>query len=60
MCIFIFDFFIPAGIIFFAYIFIVKAIFAHEATMRAQAKKMNVANLRSNVSTSGLMYAPKV
>ncbi|XP_071516834.1 compound eye opsin BCRH1-like [Panulirus ornatus] len=46
--IFVFDFFLPASIITCSYIFIVKAIFAHEAAMRAQAKKMNVSNLRSN------------
>ena len=48
--IFVFDFFLPAAIIIFSYAFIVKAIFAHEAAMRAQAKKMNVTTLRSNVS----------
>nr|AMH38606.1 opsin Rh1 [Platyeriocheir formosa] len=48
ICIFIFDFFLPASVIVFSYVFIVKAIFAHEAAMRAQAKKMNVTNLRSN------------
>jgi len=48
VAIFVFDFFLPAAVIIFSYIFIVKAIFAHEAGMRAQAKKMNVTNLRSN------------
>nr|ADQ01809.1 opsin protein [Leptuca pugilator] len=48
VCIFVFDFFLPAAVIVFSYIFIVKAIFAHEAAMREQAKKMNVTNLRSN------------
>ncbi|XP_042242661.1 compound eye opsin BCRH1-like isoform X1 [Homarus americanus] len=48
IAIFIFDFFLPASIIICSYVFIVKAICAHEAGMRAQAKKMNVSNLRSN------------
>ncbi|XP_050738699.1 compound eye opsin BCRH1-like [Eriocheir sinensis] len=48
MCIFFFDFIFPAAVIVFSYVFIVKAIFAHEAAMREQAKKMNVTNLRSN------------
>ncbi|KAK3882233.1 hypothetical protein Pcinc_013373 [Petrolisthes cinctipes] len=52
MCIFIFDFFLPAGIIIISYVFIVKAIYAHEEAMRAQAKKMNVTNLRSNEADS--------
>ena len=33
--------------ILYYYSFIVKAVWAHEATMRAQAKKMNVESLRS-------------
>ncbi|XP_064091261.1 compound eye opsin BCRH1-like [Macrobrachium nipponense] len=48
MCITFFDFVFPALIIVFSYVFIVKAIFAHEKAMREQAKKMNVSNLRSN------------
>merc|ERR1712071_269239 len=48
MCIFFFDYLFPASVIVFSYVFIVKAIFAHEAGMREQAKKMNVTNLRSN------------
>jgi len=48
LCMIIFDFTLPCSIIIFSYVFIVKAIFAHEAAMRAQAKKMNVTNLRSN------------
>ncbi|XP_045137350.1 compound eye opsin BCRH2-like [Portunus trituberculatus] len=50
--IFIFEYFLPGGIIIISYVFIVKAIFAHEAAMRAQAKKMNVATLRSGESDS--------
>jgi len=38
---------LPLLTIVFAYLFIVKAIVAHESAMRAQAKKMNVSNLRS-------------
>jgi len=47
-CIIIFDFCLPCFIIILCYVQIVKAIFAHEAAMREQAKKMNVTNLRSN------------
>jgi len=52
MAIFTFDFVIPCSTIVFAYIFIVKAIVAHESAMRAQAKKMNVTNLRSNADAN--------
>jgi len=52
MCIIFFDFCLPATIISFSYVFIVKAIFAHEAAMRQQAKKMNVSNLRTNEAES--------
>jgi len=48
LCIIFFDFCFPCAIIVFSYVFIVKAIFAHEEAMRQQAKKMNVTNLRSN------------
>jgi len=41
------SFIVPLSTILFAYIFIVKAVVAHESSMRAQAKKMNVTNLRS-------------
>ena len=34
------------------YSFIVKAVWAHEAGMKAQAKKMNVESLRNNAITS--------
>merc|ERR1712215_271130 len=44
---FVFCYCIPLATILYAYFFIVKAVVAHEAAMRAQAKKMNVANLRS-------------
>merc|ERR1711915_479118 len=38
---------LPLLTIIYSYVFIVKAIVAHESAMRAQAKKMNVSNLRS-------------
>lgn len=44
---FVFCYCIPLSIILYAYVFIVKTVVAHEAGMRAQAKKMNVKDLRS-------------
>jgi len=44
---FVFCYCIPLSTIIYAYFFIVKAVVAHESAMRAQAKKMNVANLRA-------------
>jgi len=38
----------PLSCICYFYVFIVKAIVAHESAMREQAKKMNVTNLRSS------------
>nr|ANN11833.1 long wavelength sensitive opsin 2 [Chrysochroa saundersii tonkinensis]APY20581.1 long wavelength sensitive opsin 2 [Chrysochroa saundersii tonkinensis] len=43
----IFVYFLPLSIIIYAYWFIVQAVAAHEKSMREQAKKMNVATLRS-------------
>jgi len=43
----IFDYFLPLLIIVGSYIMIVKAIWAHEEAMRAQAAKMNVKSLRT-------------
>nr|ANN11840.1 long wavelength sensitive opsin 1 [Steraspis amplipennis]APY20667.1 long wavelength sensitive opsin 1 [Steraspis amplipennis] len=43
----IFCYFLPLGIIIYAYWYIVQAVAAHEKSMREQAKKMNVATLRS-------------
>ncbi|GFG37536.1 hypothetical protein Cfor_09588 [Coptotermes formosanus] len=40
-------YFLPLFIIIYSYWFIVKAVAAHEKQMREQAKKMNVASLRS-------------
>jgi len=46
--IYITDFVVPLVIIVYSYFFIVQAIFSHENSMREQARKMNVSNLRSN------------
>ncbi|CAH1999008.1 unnamed protein product [Acanthoscelides obtectus] len=43
-----FVYFIPLFTIIYAYFFIVQAVAAHEKNMREQAKKMNVASLRSS------------
>lgn len=43
-----FAFCLPLTIIIICYMYIVKAVFAHEKGMREQAKKMNVASLKSN------------
>lgn len=43
----IFCYFLPLFIIVYSYTFIVQAVAAHEKNMREQAKKMNVASLRS-------------
>lgn len=44
----IFVYFLPLITIIYAYFFIVQAVAAHEKSMRDQAKKMNVASLRSS------------
>nr|CAH7716983.1 unnamed protein product [Callosobruchus chinensis] len=44
----IFVYFTPLFTIIYAYFFIVQAVAAHEKSMREQAKKMNVASLRSS------------
>nr|BAQ54853.1 opsin, long-wavelength sensitive type [Anax parthenope] len=44
----LFVYWIPLLTIIYAYFFIVKAVSAHEKQMREQAKKMNVASLRSS------------
>ena len=44
---YIFNYFIPMFMISIFYFSIVKAIVAHEANLKTQAKKMNVENLRS-------------
>nr|BAQ54819.1 opsin, long-wavelength sensitive type [Tanypteryx pryeri] len=43
----IFCYWFPLIVIIYSYTFIVQAVAAHEKTMREQAKKMNVASLRS-------------
>lgn len=50
----IFVYFLPLFLIIYSYFFIIKAVAAHEKNMREQAKKMNVASLRSaeNQNTS--------
>jgi len=45
---FAFNFSVPVMAIVFFYVQIVKAVVAHEAAMKAQAKKMNVDSLKSN------------
>ena len=53
---FIGNYCIPMVIMIFFYIKIVKAVIVHEATLKLQAKKMNVESLRSNVSTQMKLY----
>lgn len=50
----IFVYFLPLFLIIYSYYFIIQAVAAHEKNMREQAKKMNVASLRSaeNQNTS--------
>nr|ALH22335.1 LW-sensitive opsin [Photinus marginellus]APY20647.1 long wavelength sensitive opsin [Photinus marginellus] len=43
-----FVYFLPLFVIIYSYTFIIQAVAAHEAAMREQAKKMNVASLRSS------------
>lgn len=49
---FFFCYVIPMTLVFFFYSSIVKAVWAHEAALKAQAKKMNVDSLRSNANSS--------
>ena len=44
----IFEYLLPLFIILVCYFYIVQAVFKHEDELRQQAKKMNVASLRSN------------
>ncbi|XP_065090229.1 opsin-1-like [Ochlerotatus camptorhynchus] len=57
-----FVYFAPLLMIIYSYIFIIKAVSAHEKNMREQAKKMNVASLRSSEAqnTSTEMKLAKV
>nr|APY20606.1 long wavelength sensitive opsin 1 [Gyrinus marinus] len=58
----VFVYFAPLMIIIYSYTFIVQAVAAHEKNMREQAKKMNVASLRSseNSATSAECKLAKV
>lgn len=58
----IFVYFTPLFLIIYSYFFIIQAVAAHEKNMREQAKKMNVASLRSaeNQSTSAECKLAKV
>nr|ABF66137.1 opsin [Tharsalea nivalis] len=47
-CIFVCSYVFPMSMIIYFYSGIVKQVFAHEAALREQAKKMNVDSLRSN------------
>lgn len=49
---FIFCYCFPLSTIVYSYIYIVKAVITHESVMKAQAKKMNVTNLRSGGAQS--------
>ena len=49
---FTFDYVIPMVLVAYFYSQIVKAVFVHEAALRAQAKKMNVESLRANQDAS--------
>lgn len=58
----IFCYFLPLFLIIYSYFFIIQAVAAHERNMREQAKKMNVASLRSteNQNTSAECKLAKV
>ena len=43
-------------VIVYFYFQIVKAVIIHEAALKAQAKKMNVASLRANVSENCVVF----
>jgi r-opsin len=55
-------YFLPLFVIVYCYFFIVQAVSAHEKGMREQAKKMNVASLRTaeNSATSAECKLAKV
>jgi len=46
---FVLNYMLPLVIVMFFYSQIVKAVITHEASLKAQAKKMNVESLRSNI-----------
>ncbi|XP_043789123.1 rhodopsin, long-wavelength [Apis laboriosa] len=62
VCYGIWVYFVPLFLIIYSYWFIIKAVAAHEKNMREQAKKMNVASLRSseNQNTSAECKLAKV
>jgi len=49
---FVFNYCLPMLMVFFYYSSIVKAVWAHEHALKAQAKKMNVDSLRSNTDAN--------
>lgn len=51
-----FVYFLPLFMIIYSYYFILKTVTAHERSMREQAKKMNVASLRSSDSDTKTEY----
>ncbi|CAO1390920.1 unnamed protein product [Diamesa hyperborea] len=56
----VFCYFLPLFMIIYSYYFILKAVMAHEKNMKEQAKKMNVASLRSNDTQSSECKLAKV
>ena len=58
----VFVYYAPLFLIIYSYYFIISAVSAHEKNMREQAKKMNVASLRSseNANTSAECKLAKV
>ena len=60
MALLTFNFMISVSIISGAYVMIVKAICDHEAAMRAQAKKMNVKDLRGNADNQAMSAEVRV
>ncbi|NP_001295467.1 rhodopsin [Athalia rosae] len=57
-----FVYYMPLFLIIYSYFFIIQAVSAHEKSMREQAKKMNVASLRSsdNANTSAECKLAKI
>lgn len=60
LCLFFFLYCTPLAFIMFCYFHIVQAIFQHEETLREQAKKMNVASLRSNADANSASAEMKI
>ena len=57
---FAFNFTVPMICVIFFYVQIVKAVVAHEAAMKAQAKRMNVKSLKSNQKDSEASVEVKI